>query len=156
MIGPEPPILFVSVPALPDVIREHNNLLDSGCELSDTSYSAAADSVPLSQLSNGGGDSYHATDGDTNGTAAESLTLFQQLIDCGFLSIMPLQPDACQVESDFVDNFDSLLKSVTVFSRRVLQCHLARTVSLLNVVQRRCMQMFITMAYDLSRYLQVD
>ena len=148
VLGQEPPIFFVSVPLLPDlVIMEHSLSQDSGC-LSDASLSCSSEHVNFWHSSSD-------NDMNTPQSVPSSVTLFQQLIDSGLLSLMPRLPESYQMESDFVDNFESFPKTFTSFARQVLQCHLTRTVSLLNIIQRRCLQMFITMAFDMSRYLQV-
>ncbi len=159
-MGSDAPMLVVNVPLLnlPDVVMvKQSPLLDSGCVL-DASYNSLVEELsPLSWGCKGNDSTAAATDECSIDSPApsEPATLFQQLIDCGFFSVMPQPADSYQTDNDFVDNFDCFSTAIIAFTRQVLQCHLLHTVSLLNVVQRRCLQMFISVAFDMSRYLQV-
>jgi hypothetical protein len=153
-LGSEPPILMVSVPLLPDLVMDQgSHFLDSGC-VSDSSYQSPTENRSLSLCSVVKDCTPNESFGDLP-TISEPVTIFQQLIDCGFLAVPSSQPDSYQADNDFVENFDCFLPSIAVFAQQTLRCHLMHTASLLNVVQRRCLQMFISVAFDMSRYLQV-
>ena len=99
---------------------------------------------------------------------ASSFELFQQLLDLGFVSALPSggchqrqnslcsddSSSAFSVESELVENFDSF-PNLVHFAAQVLQRHLVRAVSLLNVVHTRCLQNFIMVAFDMARDMMI-
>jgi hypothetical protein len=98
---------------------------------------------------------------------SNSLSLFQQLVELGFLSLLPasdsnqfqLSTDSSSSESyycdcELVEKFDGL-GGIVNFTRRVLERYLLQTISLLHLVHTRCLQMFILSAYDMARDMQI-
>ena len=69
-----------------------------------------------------------------------SLRLFQQLVDLGYLSMVPADKGGTvlqgPVESELIENFEDF-KQISKFTRRVLVNHLVKTTSLLNLVHTR-------------------
>ena len=97
--------------------------------------------------------------------SSSALNLFQQLLDLGYVSFLPGSSTAdiarfrldstshsrtSYVESEFVENFDNF-PNIVQFTHSVLQNYLIKTVCLLNVVNTRCLQMFINTAFDMAR-----
>jgi receptor-interacting serine/threonine-protein kinase 5 len=98
---------------------------------------------------------------------ANSFELLQQLLDLGLVSALPSsggisrQNSMCSdesnpysVECELVENFDSF-PNLVHFAAQVLQRHLVRAVSLLNVVHTRCLQNFIMVAFDMARDMMI-
>ena len=85
-----------------------------------------------------------------------SMTLFQQLLHLGYLSMLPSTSLPQQgesfykVESELIEKFSNFA-SIVVFARQVLRNHLVRATNLLNVVHTRCLQKFIMTAFDMQR-----
>lgn len=100
---------------------------------------------------------------DENSIEDFSLSLFQQLLDCNYLSMLPPSLSAsvtsdngvCEAkESELAESFKNLSNFVQYFHHQ-LQKILTNTVSLLNVVHTRCLQKFILTAFDMARDMQV-
>ena len=90
-------------------------------------------------------------------SGGDRLTLFEQLINLGYLSILPssterpiTDSDSYTAESELVESFDNF-PSVVPFTRQLLQAYLIKASSLLNLVHTRCLQTFILSAFDMQR-----
>ena len=92
------------------------------------------------------------------------LGLFQQLLECEFITLVSPPRgirineatqlcESCQ--SELCDDIDSFRRTFPIFFKLQVRRLLIDTVSLLNIVHRRCLQAFITVAFDLSRDVQV-
>ncbi len=92
------------------------------------------------------------------------MTLFNQLVDLGYLSPLPTDslPDQSDSEGEYENIRNYTTKSELVydfenfpqlagFVRGTLQNYLVRTTSLLNVIHTRCLEMFIMSAFDMAR-----
>lgn len=97
-------------------------------------------------------------------TFSACMTLFNQLLDLGYLSPLPndvlSEQSDSEGESDYVRNYTTEseliydfenFSQLALFVRRTLQNYLVRTTSLLNVIHTRCLQMFIMSAFDMAR-----
>lgn len=103
-----------------------------------------------------------------NGPESPCLNVFQQLVQLGFLSILPAQShqsdlsnlstdssnDSYCCDSELVENWDNF-SNILLFTRQILQQYLLQTISLLNLVHTRCLQMFIMCAFDMARDMQI-
>ena len=103
-------------------------------------------------------------------TAQASLKLFQQLLEIGYLNILPGalptdrqsrmvsdsdSADYYAVESDLAENFDNFSTHFVEFVHKVLHCHLVKVIGLLNVIHTRCLQTFIQSAFDMARDMMI-
>ncbi len=109
-----------------------------------------------------------------------SLSLFQQLVELAYLTLLPGSGagdvpatetrrerlltsssdsdsfcDTYATESELVEDLSNLRNLLPSFTHRVLQNQLIKAASLLNVVHTRCLQMFIVMAFDMQRDMQM-
>ena len=91
---------------------------------------------------------------------SHSLNLFQQLLELGYLSLLPPSSpsdageEIYQLESELVENFDNF-QNLANFTRHVLLNHLVKTTSLLNLIHTRCLQTFIMTAFDMARDMMI-
>ncbi len=97
-------------------------------------------------------------------TVSQSLNLFQQLMEVRYLSLLPSNTELSMdstgsngvynLESELVENFDNF-NNLTEFTKHGLMNHLVKTTSLLNLIHTRCLQMFITTAFDMARDMMI-
>ena len=103
-------------------------------------------------------------------TAQSSMRLFQQLLEIGYLNILPgaghsepqPRPESDSdsnnyyaVESELAENFDNFINHFVDFVHKGLHCHLVKTVGLMNVIHVRCLQTFIMSAFDMARDMMI-
>ena len=88
-----------------------------------------------------------------------ALTVIQQLLDIGYLNLLPAPKDMAdaneyRVDSDLIDKFANF-PNLVLFVRKVLRSYLVRTTNLLNVVHARCLRNFIDTAFDMQRDMMI-
>ena len=96
-------------------------------------------------------------------STSNSLNLFQQLLELKYLSLLPTQSGSSplenstemyHLESELVENFENF-GNLATFTKHVLMNDLVTTTSLLNLIHTRCLQMFITTAFDMARDMMI-
>lgn len=103
----------------------------------------------------------------TTNNKGNKLTLFNQLLELGYLSILPASNRlSCSdfstysydgMDSELIEDFDSSqMYKLVQFAKQVLKTRLVHAATLLNVIHNRCLQMFILTAFDMARDMQVS
>ncbi|XP_074645328.1 dual serine/threonine and tyrosine protein kinase-like isoform X7 [Tubulanus polymorphus] len=149
-MAPKTPVFFVQVPSYADSV-----------ELTESARHGK--SVPVS--SRHFATEYQQTAPSSTSRDHASVNIFHQLCDIGYLSLVPKDntrmrissgdTTTAEMDSEYVEKFENFTTYLLLFVRQVLQTHLIRAATLLNIAHTRCLRNFIMTAFDMARDMMV-